>query len=129
MARLMISLTPRDLSQAPGSERSVAGGKATISFTAPADAGGGKVARYQVKCSDRKIVDYEAFLPIYNEHKEAEHCNWFLARNLNGEKDPKAAGAKESFTVSGVPEGAKFFAVRAFDDSSNRSALSNVYAR
>ncbi|MHC4917756.1 MAG: hypothetical protein ACYTGB_19950, partial [Planctomycetota bacterium] len=106
-----------------------AGEKVTVSFTAPADAGGGKVVRYQVKCSDRNIVDYEAFLPIYNDHKEAENCNWFLAANVKGEAQPKAAGAKESFTVSGVPQKAKFFAVRAFDDSSNRSAISNVFAR
>ena len=46
-----------------------------------------------------------------------------------GKCDYWGKGAKESFTVSGVPEGAKFFAVRAFDDSSNRSAISNVYAR
>ena len=105
---------------------SVAGDKATVSFTAPADAGGGRVTRYQVKCSDREIVEYEAFLKIYNGHKEAGYCNWFLAANLAGEPAPKAPGSKESFTVSGVPAGAKFFAVRAFDDSSNRSAISNV---
>jgi hypothetical protein len=105
---------------------SVAGDKATVSFTAPADQGGGKVVRYQVKCSDRKIVEYKPFLKIYNDFKEKEHCNWFLAKNVAGETEPNAAGAKESFTVSGVPAGAKFFAVRAFDDSNNRSAISNV---
>jgi len=49
-----------------------------------------------------------------------------MAANLGGEPKPKAPGAKESFTVSGVPAGAKHFAVRSFDDSRNRSALSNV---
>jgi hypothetical protein len=104
----------------------VNGDKATVSFTAPADPGGGKVTRYQVKCSDRKIVDYQAFLTIFNDFKEKDHCNWFLATNVKGEPTPKAAGAKESFTVTGVPAGAKFFAVRAFDDSTNRSAISNL---
>jgi hypothetical protein len=101
----------------------VAGDKATVSFTAPADAGGGKVTRYQVKCSDKPIVDYVTFLKAYNAFKEAESTNWFLAANVKGEPAPQAPGAKESFTVTGVPAGAKHFAVRAYDDSSNRSAL------
>ena len=42
------------------------------------------------------------------------------------EPAPKAAGAKESFTVTGVPQGAKYFAVRAFDGTKTRSAMSNV---
>jgi len=104
----------------------VEGNKAAVTFTAPADAGGGKVARYQVKCSDRKIVEYEPFLKLFNDHQEAGFCNWFLAANVKGEPAPKAPGAGESFTVTGVPAGARFFAVRAFDDSSNRGALSNV---
>ncbi len=108
---------------------SVAGGSATVSFTAPADAGGGKVTRYQVKCSDRKIVEYEPFLKIYNDHQEAGFCNWFLASNVTGEPAPKAPGARESFAVKGVPAGAKFFAVRAYDDSNNRSKISNVSGR
>ncbi len=105
---------------------SVAGGEATVSFTAPADAGGGKVTRYQVKCSDKPIVGYIKFLEAYNSFKEAECTNWFMAANVTGEPAPKAVGAQESFTVKGVPAGAKYFAVRAYDDSSNRSALSNV---
>jgi PcRGLX-like protein central beta sandwich domain len=103
----------------------VAGNKATLTFTAPADTGG-KAVRYQVKCSDRKIVNYQAFLKIYNKHQEKDYCNWFLATNLDGEPAPKAPGSRESFTVSGVPAGAKYFAVRVFDDSSNRSQMSNV---
>jgi len=46
--------------------------------------------------------------------------------NLKEEPPPKKAGAKENFVVTGVPEGAKYFAVRSFDDSNNRSAISNV---
>ncbi len=105
---------------------SLAGKTATVSFTAPADAGGGKVVRYQVKCSDKPIVGYVKFLAAYNSFKDKDCTNWWMAANLSGEPKPKAPGAKESFAVSGVPAGAKFFAVRAFDDSSNRSALSNV---
>jgi hypothetical protein len=103
----------------------VEGDKATVSFTAPADAGG-RVARYQVKCSDKPIVDYEAFLDKYAAYQSKTVTNWWMAANLSGEPDPKAAGARESFTLTGVPEGAKYFAVRSFDAASNRSALGAV---
>ena len=103
----------------------VRGDSATVQFTAPADAGG-KVARYQLKCSDRPIVDYEAFLAAYNGCQDEKVCNWWMAVNLPGEPAPKGAGAAESFTVTGVPAGAKYFALRAFDASDNRAPLSNV---
>ncbi len=104
----------------------VEGGKAEVRFTAPADEGGGEVVRYQVKCSDKPIVDYQAFLKKFAANQDASVTNWWLAANLEGEADPKAPGAKESFTVSGVPADAKYFALRTFDDSSNRSSISNV---
>jgi hypothetical protein len=104
----------------------VAGDKATVSFTAPADEGGGKAVRYQVKCSDKPLVAYEKFLDLWKENKDATVTNWWMAANLKDEPAPQAPGAKESFTVSGVPANAKFFAVASFDDSSNRSAPSNV---
>jgi hypothetical protein len=109
-----------DLTVAP-----VADGKVTVRFTAPADAGG-KVARYQVKCSERPLVEYEKFLELYNNFKDDTACNWFMASNVNGEQAPQDKGRKEEFTVTDVPAGAKFFAVRSFDDSSNRSPISNV---
>lgn len=112
----------------------VDGDKATVRFSAPADEGGGKVARYQVKCSDKPIADYEDFLKAYADWQDDARCNWWMAANLQGEpgtstgqaQAPGAAGAKESFEVSGIPAGAKFFAVRSFDDSDNRSALGTV---
>ena len=105
---------------------SVAGDKATVSFTAPADEGGGKVVRYQVKCSDKPMVDYVKFLELFKDNKEAGVTNCWMAANVKDEPAPQAPGAKENFTVSGVPATAKYFVVLAFDDSSNRSALSNV---
>ena len=105
---------------------SVAGDKAQVSFTAPADEGGGKVIRYQVKCSDKPLVDYQKFLELFKEDKESGSTNWWMAANVKDEPAPQAPGAKESFEVSGVPANAKFFAVVSFDDSSNRSALSSV---
>jgi len=106
----------------------VNGDRATVTFTAPTDAGG-KVARYQVKCSDRPIVSYEKFLEAFNKHEDAKYCNWWMATNLAGEPNPQAPGARESVTVTGVPANAKYFAVRSFDDSSNRSAIGNVAAK
>jgi len=84
------------------------------------------VTRYQVKCSDRPIVAYEEFLDRYNKFEDGTVCNWFLAVNLEGETPPGPAGRKESFTVTGVPAGAKYFAVRSFDDVSNRGPVGKV---
>ena len=39
---------------------------------------------------------------------------------------PLPHSAKESFVLDGVPEGAFWFAVRSYDDSGNRSRLSNA---
>jgi len=104
----------------------LADGKATVSFTAPADTGGGKVARYQVKCSDKPIVVYEDFLKAYNEWRDAAVTNWWQATNLSGEPAPGPAGAEQRFRIGELPPSARYFAVRSFDDSLNRSGLSNV---
>ena len=71
-------------------------------------------------------MSYEEFLKAWAAGKGETVTNWWMAANVQGEPQPKAAGAKESFTVSGVPAGKKYFAVRAFDGSSNRSVVSNV---
>jgi len=102
------------------------GETARVTFTAPTDMGGGKVVRYQVKCSDRPIVDYGTFLEKFNNFEDDAYCNWWMATNLTGESVPADPGTRESFTVAGVPKNARYFAVRSFDDSSNRSAISNV---
>jgi hypothetical protein len=109
-----------------GGSAGLTAGQATVTFSAPADQGGGKVARYQLKCSDKPIVDYATFLHMWQQDKDAEATNWWMATNLNGELAPKRVGAKEAFAVTGVPKGAKYFALRSFDDSSNRSVISNV---
>jgi hypothetical protein len=108
----------------------VEGDKAVITFTAPADKGG-VVARYQVKCADRPIVDYETFLKKFAANEDKGVMNWWMTVNLAGEPGsgvqnriaPKSPGAKESFVVTGVPAGAKYFAVCSFDDAGNRSPL------
>ncbi len=106
----------------------VEGDKATVSFTAPADEGGGKVVRYQVKYSDKPIVSYQDFLKLWAKNQDAKHCNWWMAVNLHGEPKPRKPGEKEFFTVTGLDEdiAPTYFAVRSFDDSHNRSMVSNV---
>jgi hypothetical protein len=112
----------------------IAGDRATVTFTAPADEGGGRVVRYQVKCSDKPIVDYATFLDHWKKGTDGTVTNWWMAANLKGEPGsgeqgrtaPKAPGAGETLALTGVPARARYFAVRAYDDSSNRSAISNV---
>jgi hypothetical protein len=100
------------------------GGLAEIRFAAPMDRGGGRVARYQVKASHLPIVPYEDF--DYARDANGKR-NWWQAVNLDGEPEPRQPGSKLRFVVSGVPDRpALFFAVRSFDDSGNRSAISNL---
>jgi hypothetical protein len=100
-------------------------GKAEVSFTMPAD-NGGQIARIQFKWAAQPIVDYVAFLDRFNAHQDMTVCNWWMASNVTGESVDGAAGERVKFVVTGVPEGATHFAVRTFDDSRNRSAISNV---
>jgi hypothetical protein len=79
-----------------------------------------------VKCSDTPRIEYEPFLKRFAEFADDQATNWWMAANVAGEPAPAAAGAVERFTVTGVPAAAKYFAVRTFDDSNNRGAISNV---
>lgn len=105
--------------------RDVAAGQATIRFTAPKDVGGGKVVRYQAKCAELPIVSYDEF--DYARDDGLKRSFW-RAINLKGEPQPGAPGAKEQFVVTGVPTDAPrlFVVVASYDDSHNRSALSNL---
>ena len=87
-----------------------------------------RVVRYQLKCAAKPIVEYKEFLKAYNEFRDEDVCNWWMAVNLKGEPAPGPPGRRESFTVSGVPGGTRYFAVRSFDDSNNRSRTGNVAA-
>ena len=96
------------------------GGKAVISFTTPTDVGG-RVARYQVKVATLPILPYEQW--DYRRDSGLRR-NWWRAINCKAEPAPKSAGSKEKFIVTNVPDAADqplYFAVRSFDDSSNRS--------
>lgn len=104
----------------------LSGGKAAVSFTAPADVDG-KVVKYQVKVSTIPIVPYER----WNYRRDSGvKCNWWRGVNCKGEPEPKPPRARENFVVTKVPDvmgQPLFFAVRSFDDSNNRSAISNVF--
>ncbi len=106
----------------------VAGDEAAVSFTAPSDGNGRPAAVYQLKCSDQPLTSYEKYLELYNNAKDEEKafCNWWMADNLKGEPSPGKPGRKETFTVSGVPESAKYFALVCFDKGRNRSNISNI---
>lgn len=99
------------------------GGRALVRFTAPPDEGGGTVARYQVKADALPIVPYEEW-DFAEDH--GRRRNWWRAVNCEGEPPPSSPGAMESFEVTGVPDAERLhFAVRSFDASWNRSAMSN----
>lgn len=100
------------------------GDRARVRFTAPADPGG-RVARYQVKCADLPIVDDPDF--DFARDSGVRRSFW-RAVNVAGEPPPKTAGSSEDFEVTGVPAGTALlhFVVVSFDDSGNRSGLSNL---
>jgi len=102
-------------------------GKAEVRFTAPADAGGGRVVLYQVKAATLPIVPYEQWDYARDLGKKR---NWWRAVNCADEPAPDEPGTAEQFVVTGVPtptdRAALYFAVRSFDNARNRSALSNL---
>jgi hypothetical protein len=100
------------------------GGRAEVRFTAPRGAGGGPVARYQLKAAALPIAPYEQWDYARDLDKRR---NWWRAANVAGEPTPAPPGSTERFEVAGVPEGATlYFALRSFDAEGNRSAMSNV---
>ncbi len=99
--------------------RRLGNGKAEIRFTAPSDRGGGKVARYQVKCSELPLASYDDFEFARDNGKKR---NFWRATNLTGEPAPSGPGTLEAFVVTGVPNVTKlYFGVVSYDDSHNRS--------
>jgi hypothetical protein len=101
-------------------------GRAAVGFTAPKDAGG-RVVRYQVKVAKMPILPYEQWDYCRDS---GEKRNWWRATNCTGEPVPKSPDSKEKFIVTNVPDAGDrilYFAVRSFDDSNNRSDISNVF--
>jgi hypothetical protein len=120
---------PRSDAQPPAAVRDLAvrllgDGEAEVRFTAPADAGGGRVVRYQVKAAPLPLAAYDNWDYARDLGRRR---NWWMAANCRDEPAPAAPGTSERFIVRGVPSGETlYFAVRAYDDSWNRSAMSNV---
>ncbi|MCH5377374.1 MAG: hypothetical protein JJ992_25720, partial [Planctomycetes bacterium] len=99
-------------------------GRIEVSFTAPEDRGGGQVARYQVKAAALPIVPYDEW---DFARDDGQRRNWWRASNCQGEPTPSAPGRRERFVTTNLPESPRIYvAVRSFDDSSNRSAISNL---
>ncbi|MDP2899251.1 MAG: hypothetical protein Q8Q12_22165, partial [bacterium] len=100
------------------------GGRPLVRFTAPADGGGGKVSRYQVKCAELPIVTYEDY---DFARDNGVRGNFWRATNLKGEPSPSFPDAREEFIVAGVPDSEPlYFVVVSYDDSDNRGSLSNI---
>ena len=82
------------------------------------------MVRYQVKAAELPIVPYQQWDYARDSGKTR---NWWRAVNCQGEPAPSQPGTQEHFVVAGLPPGDTFyFAVSSFDQSGNRSPLSNL---
>jgi hypothetical protein len=103
--------------------RALGGDRFEVRFMVPDDPGG-RVVCYQVKAAELPIVPYEQWDPTRDPERTR---NWWRALNCAGEPDPGAPGKQECFVVTGPGgDGSLYFAVRSFDDSGNRSEISNL---
>ena len=122
---------PRQDTESPSTIRDLTvklleNGSAEVSFTAPKDADS-RVVKYQVKVAKMPVLHYQQWDFCRDSGVKR---NWWRATNCKGEPTPKSAGSREKFIVTGVPDTVGrplYFAVRSFDDSSNRSSMSNVF--
>ncbi|MHC4917179.1 MAG: exo-rhamnogalacturonan lyase family protein, partial [Planctomycetota bacterium] len=93
------------------------GGEVTLTWTAPGDDGAeGTAAVYQVKYDDAPLA----------ERAGDGAVSFWAAENVAGEPAPKAAGAKESFTLKGLKPGTHHFALKSRDEINNESEISNA---
>ncbi|MFD0670722.1 fibronectin type III domain-containing protein [Cohnella sp. GCM10027633] len=87
----------------------------TLTWTAPGDDGAtGTATSYDVRYSTSAITS----------------GNWASATQASGEPTPGASGASQSMTVSGLSASTTYyFALKATDEASNVSAISNVVSK
>ncbi len=98
------------------------GGKVKLTWTAPGDDGTtGRAAEYQVKHAAKAIKERSDW-----RNKSATEISFWAATNCKGEPKPAAAGARASFTVTGLKPGTHWFALKTYDEQPNQSDLSNV---
>jgi hypothetical protein len=95
-----------DLGAAPASN-----GRVTLTWTASGDDhSNGSASSYDL----RYALD-----PL-------QESNWSDAVRIGNTPDPAAAGEGESFTISDIPGGVVYFALKSIDDGANESAISNL---
>ena len=90
----------------------ITGTTVALSWTAPGDDGTtGTASEYDIRFATVPITD----------------VNWNSATQVSGEPAPQAAGATQSFTVTGLTSDTHYyFAIKTADEVPNWSALSNV---
>jgi len=98
------------------------GGKVKLTWTAPADRGGGKVARYQLKHAPVPFCSFEEYKFPEDQGKR---WTWWAGHNVAGEPAPGEPGAKQTAEIAGVPAGKRHFCLVSRDDSHNESPMSN----
>jgi hypothetical protein len=99
-----------------------AGGKVTLTWTAPGDDGAaGTATVYQIKVATKPILE---FVP-WPEKKDT-HVAFWGGENVPDEPKPAKAGTKQSYTFADLPAGTYYFAIKARDECSNQAAISNV---
>ena len=87
-------------------------GEVILEWNAPGDDQNiGRASEYIIRYSEREIINY---------------ATWCEANDVTGEPVPKDAGGEETFSVSNLTTGRKYyFAIRAVDDVGNKSLLSS----
>jgi hypothetical protein len=83
--------------------------------------------RYQIKWAKKPIHDYPKTGDAWRKDKYwQQKCAYLnMAKNIAGEPEPGKKGTVEKMTLT-AETGDCWFAVRVFDDSHNRSQMSNV---
>ncbi len=127
-ALLYVKLRPRQDTTPPPAIRDLSAqalrsGTVLLSWTNPRDA-----LHVQTRYSTKRIVanlDFDADKRTW-AYDPATHDNWWAALSVVGMPRVCKGGAKDSVKVEGLSAGTYYFAVRTWDEASNRSRVSNL---